>query len=126
MPGYMKDPLHKFQHPTPTRPQHSPHQWTSPQYVSIAPQMAHPANDSPALHPDEENTFQQVVGFLRLCTRSLPDNASHNEHNCSSTIKKHPGKSEKVVQIINYAGTYPETITRYNASVMPLHMHSDA
>ena len=25
MPGYEKDKLHNFQHPTPTRPQHSPH-----------------------------------------------------------------------------------------------------
>jgi hypothetical protein len=28
MPGYIKDALHKFQHPLPKRPQYAPHNWT--------------------------------------------------------------------------------------------------
>ena len=35
MPGYIAKALHKFQHPTPKRSQHAPHNWTVPDYVSI-------------------------------------------------------------------------------------------
>ena len=64
MPGYVKDALLEFQHPTPTIPHHSLHQWTAPHYGSTAPQMLHPIYDSPALNIDEANNVQQVVGTL--------------------------------------------------------------
>jgi hypothetical protein len=32
MPGYIKDALHKFQHPLPKLPQYAPHNWTVPAY----------------------------------------------------------------------------------------------
>jgi hypothetical protein len=32
MRGYIKDALHKFQHPLPKRPQYAPHNWTVPAY----------------------------------------------------------------------------------------------
>lgn len=32
MPGYISLALQLFQHPTPSRPQHSPHAWTPPAY----------------------------------------------------------------------------------------------
>jgi hypothetical protein len=32
MPGYIKDTLHKFQHPLPKRPKYAPHNWTVPAY----------------------------------------------------------------------------------------------
>ena len=67
--GYMKDALHKFHHPTPTRPQHSTHQWKAPNYGSTAPHMAHPEDDSPELNPEEANTFQQVAGIFLYYTR---------------------------------------------------------
>jgi hypothetical protein len=40
MPGYIKDALHKFQHPLPKRPEYAPHNWTLPAYgqrVQYAP-----------------------------------------------------------------------------------------
>jgi hypothetical protein len=40
MPGYIKDALHKFQHPLPKRPQYAPRNWTVPAYgqrVQYAP-----------------------------------------------------------------------------------------
>ena len=71
MPGYVKDTLHKFQHPTPTRPQHSPHQWAAPKYGSTAPQMAHPEYDSLALNPEEASTVQQFVGKFLYYARAV-------------------------------------------------------
>jgi hypothetical protein len=32
MRGYIKDSLHKFQHPMPKRPQYAPNHWTVPTY----------------------------------------------------------------------------------------------
>jgi hypothetical protein len=32
MPGYIKEALHKFQHPTPTLPENPPHTWNPPVY----------------------------------------------------------------------------------------------
>ena len=71
MPGYAKDSLHKSQHPNPTRPHHSPHQWTSPNYRSTAPQPVHPTEDSPALNPDQASNLQQLVGIFLYYARSF-------------------------------------------------------
>ena len=46
MPGYIESALHRFQHPMPTKPQHSPHAWTAPTY-GAATQWAIDADDSP-------------------------------------------------------------------------------
>ena len=62
MPGYVIDALQKSQHTDPTRPHHSPHQWTPPSYIYKAPQMAQQIEYSPYLTPDNYNTVQQVVG----------------------------------------------------------------
>ena len=51
MAGYIKEALHKFQHPTPRRPHNSPHQWNPPNYSSAAPQLAHQSHESPKLDP---------------------------------------------------------------------------
>ena len=71
MPGYVKDALHKYQHPTPTGPHHSPHQWKAPKYVSTEPQLAHPEDDSPELNPEETNIVQQVVGTFLYYARAV-------------------------------------------------------
>jgi hypothetical protein len=34
MPGYIKEALHKFQHPDPTSPENAPHIWNPPVYGS--------------------------------------------------------------------------------------------
>ena len=113
MPGYVKDALHTFQHPTPTRPQHSPHQWTAPKYGYTVPQLVHPKDDSPELNPEEANTIQQVVGtfFYYACVLDPTMLVSLN------TITAQQAKStqetaKKVVQLLNYTATHPEEITR--------------
>ena len=62
MPGYLKEALHKFQHPTPSQSQHSPHQWNPLSYSSTSPQLAHQDPESPKLAPPESNTAKQAVG----------------------------------------------------------------
>ena len=69
IPVYVKYTLHKFQHPTPTMPQHSPHQWTEPKYGSTATQLTHSIYNSPALNKDEASNVEEVVGtfFYYAC-----------------------------------------------------------
>ena len=50
MSGYVKDAIKMFQHPAPTRPQHSLHQWISPSYGSTAPQLVQPTDNTPSLN----------------------------------------------------------------------------
>ena len=61
IPGYVKDELQKFQHPTPTRPQQSPHQWTSQNQGSTANQLVQLTDGYPALDPYKARNFQQVL-----------------------------------------------------------------
>ena len=71
MPGYLKEALHKFQHPTASQPQHSPHQWNPPNYGSTEPQLAHQSSESPNMAPPEANTVHQVVGTFLYYARAV-------------------------------------------------------
>jgi hypothetical protein len=48
MPGYIKAALHKYQHPAPARPEHSPHTWNPPIYGANT-QFMSDTKPSPAL-----------------------------------------------------------------------------
>ena len=126
-PGYAKYTLHKFQDPTPTRPQHSTHQWKAPNYGSTAPHMAHPEDDSPELNSEEANTVQQVFGTLLYYARTVDPTMLVALNKIESQQSKITQEiTNKVVQLLNYAANHPEAITRYHANRMTLHMHSDA
>ena len=71
MPGYVNEAIHKFHNPTPSRPQHYPHQWNPPTYVSTAPQLAHQVPEFPKLAPPEANIVQQVVGTFLYYLRAV-------------------------------------------------------
>ena len=123
MPGYMKDALHKFQHPTPTIPQHLLHQWKAPNYGYTAPQLAHPTNNSLELNPDESINAQQVVGKFLYYARTVdPTMLVTLNSIAAEQSKNHQVIAEKVVKLLNYVVTHPEAITRYHASVMNLHI----
>ena len=71
MPGYVKEAIHKFQLPTPSRPHNFPHQWNHPNYGSTAPKLSHQAPESPKLAPPESNTVQQVVSNFLYYARTV-------------------------------------------------------
>ena len=107
--------------------QHSPHQCNTPNYGSTAPQLTHQAPGSPNLAPPEANTVQQVVGTFLYYARAVDPTilvalnsiAAEQANNTEATAKA-------VTQLLNYAATHSEVITRYHASGMILHIHSDA
>jgi hypothetical protein len=63
MPGYIKAALHKYQHPTPTRPEHAPHQWNPPIYGAKT-QYVEDTQDIPPLSTKDLTCQQKLGGTL--------------------------------------------------------------
>jgi hypothetical protein len=61
MPGYIKAALHKYQHPAPARPEHSPHTWNPPIYGAKM-QFVSDTEPSPTLSDKDVNKLQQLTG----------------------------------------------------------------
>jgi hypothetical protein len=62
MPGYIKDALHKYQHPMPKRPQYAPHSWTVPLYGQLI-QYAPLSDASPLAPPPPPKTLPVPKGL---------------------------------------------------------------
>jgi hypothetical protein len=70
MPGYMKDALHKFQHPMPKRPQYAPHNWTVLDYGQHIQYAPLPVSSPPAI-AQEIKRAQAIMGTLLYNTRTV-------------------------------------------------------
>ena len=127
MPGYVKEALQKFHHPTPSQPKHSPYQLNPPNYGSTSPQLAHQAPESPKLYRLEANTVQQVVGTFLYYARSVdPTMLVAFKSIAAEQANSMEATAKLVTRMLNYTATHPEAITRYHASGMIIHIHSDA
>jgi hypothetical protein len=126
MPEYIKAKLHKYQHPAPARPEHSPHRWNPPIYGAKT-QFVSDTEPSPALSDKDVNKLQQLTGTLLYYARSvdptliMPINVLASEQSNTTEVT-----AEKVIKLLNCCNTHPETKIRYHASDMILHIHSDA
>jgi hypothetical protein len=126
MPGYIKDTLHKYQHPAPTRPEHSPHTWNPPIYGAKT-QFVNDPTTSPTLSDKDVNKLQQLTGTLLYYTRVVDPtlimqfNVLASEQSNATEVT-----ADKVIELLNYCNTHPETKIRYHASDMIQHIHSDA
>jgi hypothetical protein len=126
MPGYIKAALHKYQHPAPERPEHSPHAWNPPIYGAKT-QFVNEPTPSPALSDKDVNKLQQLTGTLLYYARAvdptliMPINVLASEKSNATEVT-----ADKVIKLLNYCNTYPETKNRYHAYDMILHIHSDA
>jgi hypothetical protein len=63
MPGYIKAALHKYQHASPTLPEHAPHTWNTPVYGATT-QYVENETTSQALSAKDVNKLQQLTGTL--------------------------------------------------------------
>jgi hypothetical protein len=63
MPGNIKAALHKYQHPAPVHPEHSPHTWNPPMYGAKT-QFVSDTTHSPVLSDKDVNKLQQLSGTL--------------------------------------------------------------
>jgi hypothetical protein len=126
MPGYIKAALHKYQHPAPARPEHAPHTWNPPIYGAKT-QFMNEITSSPALSNKDVNTLKQITGTLLYFTRAvdptlfMPINVLASERSNATKIT-----ARKVIKLLNYCNTHPDTKIHYHASDMILHIHSDA
>jgi hypothetical protein len=125
MPGYIKAVLHKYQHAAPTRPEHAPHTWNPPIYGAKT-QYVEDKTTSPALSDKDINKLQQLTGTLLYYSRAvdptliMPINVLASEQSKATSFT-----ADKVIKLLNYCNTHPETKIRYHASDMILHIHSD-
>jgi hypothetical protein len=82
---------------------------------------------SPALSDKDVNKLQQLTGTLMYYFRTvdptliMPINVIASEQSKATDIT-----ADKVIKLLNYCNTHPETKIRYHASGMILHIHSDA
>jgi hypothetical protein len=125
MPGYIKAALHKYQHPAPALPEHAPHTWNPPIYGNRT-QFVNEIPNSPALSDKDVNKLQQRTCTLLYYARAvdptliIPINVLASEQSNATEVT-----AEKVIKLLNYCNTHPETKIRYHASDMILHIHSD-
>jgi hypothetical protein len=126
MPGYIKAALHKYQHPAPARPEHSPHPWNPPIYGPKT-QFVSDNDPSPALSDKDINKLKQLTDTLLYYARAVDPtlimqfNVLASEQSNATAVT-----ADKVKKMLNYCNTHPETKRRYHASDMKLHIHSDA
>jgi hypothetical protein len=126
MPGYIKAALHKYQHPAPARPEHSPQTWNPPIYGAKTQFVSDP-KPSPAISDKDVNKLKQLTGTLLYYARAvdptliMPINVLASEQSNATEVT-----ADKVIKLLNYCNTHPETKIRYHASDMILHIHSDA
>jgi hypothetical protein len=85
------------------------------------------ATPSPALSDKDVNKLQQLTGTLLYYARAvdptllMPINVLASEQSNATEIT-----ADKVIKLLNYCNTNPETKIRYHASEIILYIHSDA
>jgi len=126
MPGYIQRALERFQHPHPTRAQHSPHAWTPPAYGSH-PQLTEDPDQSQPAAPDQIKRLQQIIGVLLFYARMVDMTllVSFNTIAAQQAQATHNTMSA-ITQLLNYCATHPNATVRFSASNLILHIVSDA
>jgi hypothetical protein len=82
---------------------------------------------SPALSDKDVHKLQQLTGTLLYYARAvhptliMPINVLASEKSRATAVT-----ADKVIKLLNYCNTHPETKKRYHASDMILHIYSDA
>jgi hypothetical protein len=126
MPGYIKAALHKYQHPAPGGPEHSPHTWNPPIYGAKT-QFVSELTPSPAMSDKDVNKLQQLTGALLYYARAVDPTLIMSINVLASEQSNATEETaDKVIKLLNYCNTHPETKIRYLASDMILHTRSDA
>ena len=124
--NYIRDLLFRVGHPTPTKPQLSPHKHRKIVY-GAKEQHTHRAPPSPKLDEKGVKRVQEVVGALLFYGRAV-DNKLLVVINAigiqQATATKATNKA--VDTLLDYLATYPDDGTLYRASDMVLAARADA
>jgi hypothetical protein len=126
MPGYITRALHKFQHPTPSRPEHAPHAWNEPVY-GRSTQLVAPSDESPLLDKAGILRVQSITGTALFYARAVDPTALVAIGTISAEqAKATENTNKKITRLLDYFATHPNAIIRYHRSGMVLYIHSDA
>ena len=128
MPGYIPKLLQRLQHPTPSRPEYSPHDHAPIKFPKKGERQLTPLpDDSHLLDPKDTKRVQSIVGALLYYGRSL-DNTILPALNDIAMYQACPTQytMKKCKRLLDYVATFPNVTLRYHASDMQLHIDSDA
>ena len=107
MPTYIKEALHKFQYPAPSRPQDAPHAWNQ-SVCGAAVQYADQPDDSPLLPPKSINLVQQIIGTLLYNAIAVdPTMIVAIGAIASQQSKATQATRDASVWLLNYAASHP-------------------
>ena len=126
MRNYITNLLLKYNHPTPRKPQHSPH--AHREIVYGAKEQFLPDTDTSAPLDDKGiKRIQGIIGSLLYYARAV-DNKLLATLSTISSQQAHATENTAtaVNQLLDYVATYPSDGITYRASSMILAAHSDA
>ena len=125
MPGYIEKVLKKYNHPTPSKPEYSPHEHVEPIYG--AKQQITPINASPPLDLTGIRRIQGIVGSILFYARAIDNTMLTAVNEISHQQKNATKNTEKAAKkLLDYAATYLNTKLRFYASDMIFYVESDA
>eukprot|EP00804_Cyclotella_cryptica_P000197 CCRYP_016181-RA/>CCRYP_016181-RA protein AED:0.36 eAED:0.35 QI:0/0/0/1/0/0/2/0/414 len=117
MPDYVRSALHKFAHPQPARPQHSPYKAAPISYGSTTQENL--IEDTPPLSPDKIKFIQQVVGTFLVFGWAV------NPTLAAALSSMSPAKQRNGSHSASNLATHPNPSIQYLASNMILALDTD-
>ena len=123
IPQYVQKALTRFQHSTPTRPQHSPFPFTPITY-GRQPQIASPVTETP-LTPKQKKWVQEVVGIFLYYGRQVDGTmlAALSAIGAAMTNVDIETVRRYITHFLEYAASNPDVKIKYVKSEMLLWAH---
>ena len=123
MPKSVSKALESFQHPSPTRPQHSPHKWLVPTYVAKV-QYSPDATTAHKLEKRGITCVQSISGTFLYISRAVDPTilVALNKIGAEQTSPT-TDTINKTKMMMDYTYTQPDAIIRFHTSDMCLHIN---
>ena len=126
MPGYVIRLLTRFNHKSPTRPQHSPHA-APPRTFGTNAQLPVSHNTQQTLPAARIRRIQQIVGTVMYYARAVDNTTLVALSSIAAEQAKATSSTENdTEQLLDYLSTHKEATIRFVKSDMILNVHSDA
>jgi hypothetical protein len=125
MPGYVSNVLSKFQHDSPSHPQHTPSRYVTP--VHGAKTQYATRDETPPLTAQQCITIQKFTGSALYYARAVDPTVLMSLNDIAMEQTRATETMQAAInQMLDYLATHPEATIRYHASDTVLHIHSDA
>jgi hypothetical protein len=125
MPGYVSNVLSKFQHDTHKHLQHTPSSYVTPVYGAKTQYAT--KDETLPLTAKQCLTIQKVTGSILYYARAVDPTVIIPLNDIATEQTKATEKTQAATnQLLDYLANHLDATTRYHASDMILHIHSDA